>query len=74
MAAETQLNQYKTKLADLEDQIRNSNTVYKSANVRSTQHLEALQTQLQLITIQRNDLQVQASNAEDQAQVCYQCN
>lgn len=69
MTAEAQLSELRDKLAIAEEQLRSSSTVYKSANVRSTQHLEALQTQIHLMGVQRTDLQRKLSDAEDHAQV-----
>lgn len=62
------IDEYKTKLDVTEEQLKNSSTFYTSTKVRDNQHLESLQSQIRLISAQRDDLQAKLSVAEDEVQ------
>jgi len=66
--SEKTINEFKNKLSSAEEQLKNSSTIYKSQNVRANQHLESLQSQIKLISLQRDDLQAKLSAAEDEVQ------
>lgn len=66
--SERTISEFKSKLNAAEEQLKNSSTIYKSNNVRANQHLESLQSQIKLISVQRDDLQAKLSAAEDEVQ------
>lgn len=53
------------KLREAEEKVKNSSTVYTSANIRANQQVETLQQQMALIVQQRDDIQGKLSAAED---------
>ncbi|KAL7286067.1 hypothetical protein TKK_0019675 [Trichogramma kaykai] len=53
------------RLAQAEEQLKNSSTLYTSASIRAQQQVETLQQQLGLMAQQRDDLQNKISAAED---------
>ncbi|KAK6626799.1 hypothetical protein RUM44_009276 [Polyplax serrata] len=58
----------KAKLMAAEEQMKNSSTLYTSAKIRDNQHVESLQSQVRLITVQRDDYQAKLSATEDEIQ------
>ncbi|KAK0089591.1 hypothetical protein PV325_006515 [Microctonus aethiopoides] len=54
-----------TKLLQAEETLKNSSTVYTSANIRANQQVETLQQQMTLIIQQRDEIQNKLSIAED---------
>ncbi|KAH0546151.1 hypothetical protein KQX54_006835 [Cotesia glomerata] len=56
------------KLMQVEEQLKNSSTVYTSANIRANQQVETLQQQMTLLAQQRDEIQNKLSVAEDKVQ------
>ncbi|CAD6204984.1 GSCOCG00003085001-RA-CDS, partial [Cotesia congregata] len=56
------------KLMQTEEQLKNSSTVYTSANIRANQQVETLQQQMTLLAQQRDEIQNKLSAAEDKVQ------
>ncbi|KAG8039173.1 hypothetical protein G9C98_003480 [Cotesia typhae] len=56
------------KLMQTEEQLKNSSTVYTSANIRANQQVETLQQQMTLLAQQRDEIQNKLSVAEDKVQ------
>ncbi|XP_060519229.1 thyroid receptor-interacting protein 11-like [Cylas formicarius] len=55
-----------TKLNELQQREKDSSTMYTSVSIRANQQLETLQSQLQIVTNQRDELRKKISDAEDQ--------
>lgn len=53
------------KVNEVEQRERDSSTIYTSVSIRANQQVETLQNQLQLVTVQRDELQKKISEAED---------
>lgn len=54
-----------TKLVQTEEKLKNSSTVYTSANIRANQQVETMQQQMALIVQQRDEIQGKLSAAEN---------
>ncbi|KAK2587260.1 hypothetical protein KPH14_002996 [Odynerus spinipes] len=65
LIAEEMRKEMEAKLAQAEEKLKNSSTIYTSANVRANQQVETLQQQMALIIQQRDDIQNKLSKAED---------
>lgn len=64
--AEQKNKEMQAKVNEIEAREKNSNYVYTSANIRANQQVETLQTQLQLVGNQRDELRVKISDIEDE--------
>lgn len=64
--AEKKVQEMVTKVNEIEHREKESSTHYTSVNIRTNQHVETLQNQLQMVTNQRDDLRKKISDAEDQ--------
>ncbi|EEB19544.1 conserved hypothetical protein [Pediculus humanus corporis] len=62
------INDLKSKLMAAEEQLKNSSTLYTSAKIRDNQHVESLQNQVRLVSVQRDEFQTKLSAAEDEIQ------
>lgn len=65
LIAEHRQKELEAKLAQAEERVKNSSTVYTSASIRANQQVETLQQQMNLIVQQRDDIQRKLSQAED---------
>ncbi|XP_066599423.1 thyroid receptor-interacting protein 11-like [Prorops nasuta] len=65
LIAEKMRQELEMKLMQAEEKLKNSSTIYTSANIRANQQVETLQQQMNLIIQQRDDIQNKLSNAED---------
>ncbi|XP_017778017.1 PREDICTED: thyroid receptor-interacting protein 11-like [Nicrophorus vespilloides] len=64
--AELKCEEMQAKLRDVEERERHSSDRYTSVNIRANQQVETLQTQLQLVTNQRDDFKRKVDDYEDQ--------
>lgn len=64
--AEEKNVEMRAKVNEIEAREKNSNYVYTSANIRANQQVETLQTQLQLVGVQRDELRMRMSDMEDE--------
>lgn len=64
--AESACEEMRRKLQEMEQREKNSSNRYTSVNIRANQQVETLQTQLQLVTNQRDDLKNKLSDHEDE--------
>lgn len=67
LAAEEKIQSMQTKMAEIEEREKNSSTLYTSVNIRANQQVEALQSQIQMLTNQRDELRKRMSDAEDES-------
>lgn len=66
LQAEQNKQEMLAKMNELEEREKNSSTLYTSVNIRANQQVESLQTQVQLLTNQRDELRKKISDAEDE--------
>ncbi|KAJ6638473.1 Thyroid receptor-interacting protein 11 [Pseudolycoriella hygida] len=59
------INETKSKMSILEEEVKKSSNAYTSASIRANQQTETLQMQYQLLTQQRDELLAKLSAAED---------
>ncbi|XP_065160691.1 thyroid receptor-interacting protein 11-like isoform X2 [Atheta coriaria] len=64
--AETKCAEMQQKMQAIVEKEKNSSTRFTSANIRANQQVETLQTNLQLVTNQRDELKRKMSELEDQ--------
>ncbi|XP_066147856.1 thyroid receptor-interacting protein 11-like isoform X2 [Euwallacea fornicatus] len=65
LQAEQKNAQLQLKLSDLEAREKNSSTMYTSVSIRANQQVESLQSQLQAVVGQRDELRRKMSDLED---------
>ncbi|CAO1427844.1 unnamed protein product [Diamesa serratosioi] len=65
VSLQKQVEDYKSKLVSIEDEVKKSTTQYTSANIRANQQAETLQTQYTLLLQQREDLLSKINAADD---------
>lgn len=66
LGVEEKNQEIQLKLNEVEQREKNSSTMYTSVNIRANQQVETLQNQLQLVTVQRDDLRQKVSDHEDE--------
>lgn len=64
--AEKRIQEMSAKVNEIEQREKESSTHYTSVNIRTNQHVETLQNQLQMVTNQRDELRKKMSDLEDQ--------
>ncbi|XP_022905111.2 thyroid receptor-interacting protein 11-like isoform X1 [Onthophagus taurus] len=65
MLADKKATEMQTKMMILEQREKQATSLHTSVNIRTNQHVETLQNQLQLVTNQRDELRKKVSDAED---------
>ncbi|CAO1435322.1 unnamed protein product [Diamesa hyperborea] len=65
VSLQKQVEDYKSKLMSIEDEVKKSTTQYTSANIRANQQAETLQTQYTLLLQQREELLSKINSADD---------
>lgn len=66
LQAEQKNKEMQAKVNEIEQREKDSSSIYTSVSIRANQQVETLQTQLQLVTNQRDELRVKVSDLEDQ--------
>ncbi|KAK4873231.1 hypothetical protein RN001_015260 [Aquatica leii] len=64
--AEQRNKDMQAKVNEIEQREKNSSSIYTSVSIRANQQVETLQTQLQLVSNQRDELRVKMSDIEDE--------
>lgn len=65
LIAENSRQELETRLLQAEEKVKSSSTAFTSANIRANQQIETLQSQIALITQQRDHIQAKLSATED---------